>query len=84
MLMNDKIIFYRYHCINSAKTEQIMVHYILQPCHIFIRVKAFILILAPGAFRFSLLACFAWRQVASIIKCCVLTACAHVNRKINK
>ena len=38
MLMNDKIIFDRYYCINSAETKEIrcrnernMVHYILQP-----------------------------------------------------
>ena len=41
MLMNDKIIFDRYYCINSAETKEIMVHSILQPHHIFIRVKAF-------------------------------------------
>ena len=39
MLMNDKIIFDRYYCINSAQTKEIMVHYILQPRHIFIHVK---------------------------------------------
>ena len=50
MLMNDKIIFDRYYCINSAETEEIrcrnernVVHYILQPHHIFMRVKAFVL-----------------------------------------
>ena len=74
MLMNDKIIFDRYHCINSAKTKEIMVHYILQPRHIFIRVKAFILMLIPGDFRFSLLARFVWCPVSSIIKCHVLRA----------
>ena len=31
MLMNDKIIFACYYCINSAQTKEIMVHYILQP-----------------------------------------------------
>ena len=41
MLMNDKIIFDRFYCINSAQTKnKIMVHYILQPHHIFIRVIA--------------------------------------------
>ena len=40
MLMNDKIIFDRYYCINSTETKEIMckiernmVHYILQPHH---------------------------------------------------
>ena len=48
MLMNDKIIFDRYYCINSAETKEIrsrnkryIVQYILKPHHIFIRVKIF-------------------------------------------
>ena len=55
MLMNDKIIFDRYYCINSAETKEIryrnernLVHYILQPHHIFIRAKAFVFMLVPG------------------------------------
>ena len=47
MLMNDKINFDRYYCINSAETKEIrcrnernIVHYILQPHHISIRVNA--------------------------------------------
>ena len=63
MLMNDKIIFDRYYCINSAETKEIryrkkrnMVHYILQPHHISIRVKAFVFMLVPGDFSFLLLA----------------------------
>ena len=59
--MNDKIIYY---CINSAEMKEIrcrnernMVHYILQPHHIFIRVKAFVLYLFRADFSFSLLAC---------------------------
>ena len=48
MLMNDKIIFDLYHCINSAQTKEIMVHCILQPYHIFICVKVFILMLVLG------------------------------------
>ena len=47
MLMNDKIIFDRYYCINFAETKEIMVHYILLPHHIFIRVKAFVFMLGP-------------------------------------
>ena len=39
MLMNDKIIFDNYCCINFSETKEIMVHYILQPHHIFKRVK---------------------------------------------
>ena len=35
MLMNGKIIFDRYYCINSAEMKEIMVHYILQPHHIY-------------------------------------------------
>ena len=48
MLINDKIIFDRYYCINSAQMKEMMVHYILQPGHILICVKAFILMLVPG------------------------------------
>ena len=50
-LMYKKIIFDRYYCINSVKTKKIMVHYILQPRHIFVRVKASILILVPGGLQ---------------------------------
>ena len=55
MLMNDKIIFDHYHCINSAETKKIMAHYILQPHHIFIRVKAFIVMLFPGGLEFLII-----------------------------
>ena len=41
MLLNDKIIFDCYYCMHSAQAKEIMVHYVLQPHHIFIRVKAF-------------------------------------------
>ena len=83
MLMNDKIIFDRYYCINSAETkekrcrnERNMVHYILQPHHIFIRV--------PGELQFLITStCFAWRPVMSISKSHVLTAHARVNCNIN-
>ena len=58
MLMNDTIIFDRYYCINSAETKEIrcrnernMVHYILQPHHIFIHVKAFVFMLVPGGLQ---------------------------------
>ena len=63
MLMNDKIMFDRYYCINSTETKEIrrrnernMVHYILQPHHIFICVKAFVLCSFRADFSFSLLA----------------------------
>ena len=69
MIMNDKTIFDRYYCINSAQTKEIMVHYILQPHHIFIRVKVFILMLFRADFSYSLLA----RPVTSINKNHVLT-----------
>ena len=78
--MNDKIIFDRYYCINSAQTKEIMVHYILQPHHIFIRVKVFILMLVAGGVQLVIISTrFAWRPVTSII----LTACTHKNCYIN-
>ena len=84
MLMNDKIIFDGYYCINSAQTKEMVVHYILQPRHIFIRVKAFILMLVSG--RVQLLhinMCFVWYPVTSISKSQVLIARAHENCYIN-
>ena len=84
MLMNDKIIFDRDYCINSAKTKDLircrnernMVHFILQPHHIFIRVKDFVFMLVPGGLQFLITStCFAWRPVTSISKSHVLTAC---------
>ena len=91
MLMNDKIIFDRYYCINSAETKEIKcrnernnVHYILQPQHIFIRVIASVFMLVPGGLQFVITStCFACRQVTSISKSHVLTARAHVNCNIN-
>ena len=91
MLMNDKIIFDRYFCINSAETKEIrcrnernMVHYILQPHHIFIRVKALVFMLVPGGLEFLISStCFAWRPVTSISKSHVSTARARVNCNIN-
>ena len=84
MLMNDKIIFDRYYCINFAQTKEIMVHYILQPHHIFIRVKAFSFMLVLGGLQFPIFSmCFAWRPVTSISKSHVLTARARVNCNIN-
>ena len=63
MLLNDKIIFDRYYCINSAQTKEIMVHFILQPYHIFIQVKVFILMLVPGRLQLLIIStCFAWRR----------------------
>ena len=83
MLMNDKIIFDRYYCINSAKAEMMM-HYILQLRHIFIHVKAFILMLVLVRVQFLIIStCFAWRSVTNIYKSHVLTACAHENCYIN-
>ena len=91
MLMNDKIIFDRYYCINSAERKEIrhrnernMVHYILQPHHIFKRVKAAVFMLVPGGLQFLITStCFAWRPVTSISKSHVLTARARVNCNIN-
>ena len=79
MLMNDKIIFDRYYCISSPQTKEIMVHYSLQPCHIFICVKAFILVLVPGGVQILIIRCFAWRLVTNINKCDVFTARVHAN-----
>ena len=91
MLMNDKIIFDCFYCINSAETKEIndrnkrnMVHYISQPHHIFIRIKAFVFMLVPGGIQFiNISTCSAWRLVTSISKSHVLTACARVNCNIN-
>ena len=91
MLMNDKIIFDRYYCINSAETKEIrrrnernMVHYILQPHHIFIRVKALVFMLVPGGLEFLISStCSAWSPVTSISKSHVLTARARANCNIN-
>ena len=85
MLMNDKIIFDHCYCINAAQTKELMVHYILQPHHIFIRVFCFILMLVPGRLQSLIISmCFAWHPVSSINKSHVLTACAHENCNINK
>ena len=91
MLMNDKIIFDRYYCINSVETkekrfrnERNIMHYILQPHHIFICVKAFVFMLVPGVLQFLITStCFAWRPVTSISKSHVLTARARVKCNIN-
>ena len=84
MLMNDKIIFDGYYCINSAETKEIMVHYILQPHYIFIRVKAFVFMLVPCRLQFLIISmCFVWRTVMSISKSHVLTAHERVNCNIN-
>ena len=85
MLMNDKIIFDRYYCVNSAKTKEIMLHYILQPHHIFIHIKAFVFLCSFQAdFSFLIISmCFAWRLVTSISKSYVLTARVRVNCNIN-
>ena len=58
MLMNDRSIFDRYYCIHSAK--EIMVHYILQPHKIFMRVKVFILMLVPDRLQLIIISrCYA-------------------------
>ena len=59
MLMNGKIMFDRYYCINSAQTKEIMTHFILQPCHIFILIKAFILMFIPSIVQLA----HAWHPV---------------------
>ena len=83
MLMNE-FFFDRYYCINSAETKYIMLHSILQPHHIFIRVKAFVFMLIPGGLQFLIISMwFAWHPVTSISKSHVLTAHARVNCNIN-
>ena len=73
-----------YYRINSAQTKEIMARYILQPSHILILVKAFILMLVPGRDQLLIISmCFAWRPVTSINKCVVLTLLEHVNCHIN-
>ena len=50
---------YSYYCINSAQTKEIMT-YCLQPSHIFICIKAFILMLVLGGVQLlSISMCFA-------------------------
>ena len=84
MLMYDKIIFDLYYCKNSAETKEITVHYTLQPRHIFICAKAFVVMLVPGRLQFLIISTsFAWRPVTSISKSHVLTARARVNSNIN-
>ena len=82
MVMNDKIIFDCYYCINAAQRKEIMVHYILQPHHIFI--KAFMFMLLSEELQFLIISmCFAWRPVTNISKIHVLTAHTHKNCYIN-
>ena len=57
MLMNDKIIFDCYYCMNSAQMKEILMHSILQPRHIFILVKYSFLCSFWVEFSYSLLAC---------------------------
>ena len=84
MLMNDKIMFDCYYCINSTGKKEIIVHYILQPHQIFICVKAFVLMLVPGGLQFLIINMFfAYHPVTSISISHVLTARAHVNCNIN-
>ena len=80
--MNDKLIFDHYYCINSSQTKEIMLHYILQPLHIFIRAKVFMLV-AGGLHLPVISMCFAWGLVTSINKSHVLTARMHQNCFIN-
>ena len=76
MLMNDKIIFDPYYCIISAQTKEMMVYYILQPHHIFIRANAFIFMLVPGRPKFLIIStCFVWCPITSIIKCGINSMC---------
>ena len=74
MLKDDIIIFDRYYCINSVQMKEIMVHYILQPRHIFLCI----FMLLPGRVQLTIISmCFVWR------KCGVLTGHAHANCHIH-
>ena len=60
------------------------VHNILQPRHIFIRVKAFILMLFPVGLKLLIISmCFAWCLVKSINVVYYVTAHGHMNCHIN-
>ena len=68
----------------SAKTKEIMVHYLLQSHHFFIRVKVFILMLVLGGLQLLIIStCFVWHLVTRINKSHVLKAHAHKNCYIN-
>ena len=58
MLMNDKIMFDRYYCINSKKTEQniekMFALFILQPYHHFLTPARFFSSPEPKAHKVSL------------------------------
>ena len=57
-----------------------MVYYISQPHHVFIRIKAFLLMLVTGGLQLLIISIsFAWRPVMSINKSHVLTAHVHKN-----
>ena len=56
--MNDKIVFDRYYCINSAKTKEIIVHYILQAYLIFMRIKACIPKFIMGGIQILIISMF--------------------------
>ena len=86
MFMNDKIIFDRYYCINSAETKEIRCRnekkygalYFTASSHFHMH-KAFVFMLVPGGLQFLITStCFAWCPVTSISKSHVLTACARV------
>ena len=72
--MNDKIIFDCYYCINSAETKEIMVHYILQPHHFFIRVKAFVFMLVLGGLQFLIISTFCMAP-GNELKLCINSTC---------
>ena len=60
-----------------------MVHYVLQPRHIFKCVFFLILMLVPGGLQLLIMStCFAGRPVTGINKFHVLTARAHENSKL--
>ena len=89
MLMNDKIIFDRCYCINSAETKEIGLQkrkkhgalYFTASSH-FHPPKSFSFYARSGQTPVSHYYC-AWRPVTSISESHVLTARARVNCNIN-
>ena len=79
-VMDDKIIFDSYYCINSAQNERNNdALYFTASSHFHTRIM-----LVTGGLQFLIIStCFAWRPVTSISKSHVLTAGASVNCNIN-
>ena len=82
--MNDKIIFYLYYCINSAKNERSNDALYFTASSHFHTHKSIHSYARSGRSSVShYYECFEWCLVTSINKSHVLTACAHKNCDIN-